>query len=211
MPSVGCVDSNAQVFIAALRDSDQAGFAAGRDLAWYQSEPSREITPTREGLGVADGGHQSGRVQHADAGDRREPARVGVVARACGELVVERGDSSIEREPLGAHIVDQLAHAWAERGIAVTVEHCRQVLLQFASSMRRGAAALQQNGAHLVDQCRAFTHQPVAGAVQRLHVELLFTLDLDEAHRRPGGRLDDRLRVPVVVLLRLDVWAHIFG
>jgi hypothetical protein len=62
--------------------------------------------------------------------------------------------------------------------------------------------------AQLIDQRRSFAHHPVAGAVQRLHVELLLALQLDEAHRRPGRRLGDRLRVPVVVLLRLDVGAH---
>jgi hypothetical protein len=35
-------------------------------------------------------------------------------------------------------------------------------------------ASLQENGAQLIDQGGALSHQPVAGAMQRLHVELLF-------------------------------------
>jgi transposase len=54
-------------------------------------------------------------------------------------------------------------------------------------------------------QGRALADQPVAGAMQRLHVELGFGLELDKPHRRPGRRLGDRLRIVVVVLVRLDV------
>jgi hypothetical protein len=39
---------------------------------------------------------------------------------------------------------------------------------------------------------------------------LFFALELDEAHRRPGRRLRDRLSIMIVVLLRLDVRAHVF-
>ena len=48
----------------------------------------------------------------------------------------------------------------------------------------------QQDGTQLVDQCRALPHQPIAGTVQALYVELLFALQLDEAHRRAGGGSD---------------------
>ncbi len=58
-----------------------------------------------------------------------------------------------------------------------------------------------------------FAHQPVAGTVQALHVELRLALQLDEAHGRAGCGLGNRLGIPLVVLLRLDVgldvlWRH---
>ena len=60
-------------------------------VIWRGTKPSQAARsrPARKDLGVADGGHQRGRVQHADAGDRGEPPRIGVVSRPRGELVVE--------------------------------------------------------------------------------------------------------------------------
>jgi len=46
--------------------------------------------------------------------------------------------------------------------------------------------------------------------MQRLHVQLLFTFQLDETHGWPGGCLGDRFRISIVVLLRLDVGPDIF-
>src|SRR5437868_7770941 len=82
---------------------------------------------------------------------RRLPpcARVGAGAR--GELVVEGGNPLIQLEPFRAHLVGQPAYPWAERGVVVRVRHRRKVLLQLAASLRDGAAALEQNGAQLVN------------------------------------------------------------
>jgi hypothetical protein len=44
-------------------------------------------------------------------------------------------------------------------------------LLQLVPALRDGPAALEQDSAQLVDQCRSFTDQPIAGAMQCLHVE----------------------------------------
>src|ERR1700731_4218415 len=46
--------------------------------------------------------------------------------------------------------------------------------------------------------------------MQRLHVQLLLALQLDKSHRRPRRRLSDRLCIPIVVFLGLDVGPHIF-
>src|ERR1051325_2415365 len=67
-----------------------------------------------------------------------------------------------------------------ERGVVVRVRHRRKVLLQLAASLRDGAAALEQDGAQLVNQRRPLTHQPIANPVQGLHIELLFTLQLED-------------------------------
>ena len=45
--------------------------------------------------------------------------------------------------------------------------------------------------------------------MERLNVELILALQLDEAHGRTRRRLGDALRVAIVVLLRLDVGSNI--
>ncbi len=75
--SVGRTGSSAvdeqlsQILVAAFGDADQPGLAAGRHLTRHQSEPSREIAPTREGFAAINCGHQRRRIQHADARNGR--------------------------------------------------------------------------------------------------------------------------------------------
>lgn len=46
--------------------------------------------------------------------------------------------------------------------------------------------------------------------MQRLNIELFFALQINEAHRGTGCGFGNALRIPVVVLLRLDIGADIF-
>ena len=64
---------------------------------------------------------------------------------------------------------------------------------------------------NLVEKRLSGRHQAGANPMQRLGVELLLALKLDKAHRRSRRRLGDSLSVPVIVLLRFDVWPHILG
>ena len=61
------------------------------------------------------------------------------------------------------------------------------------------------DGADLVRRRGALSDQPVAHAMQNLHVELRLALERHEPHRRPGRRLGNRLGVAIIVLLRLDI------
>jgi len=70
-------------------------------------------------------------------------------------------------------------------------------------------AALQQEGADLIDDTGALPHQPLAHAMQRLQVELIGRLGRDEPHRRSLHRLGDRLGITEIVLLSLVVRAHV--
>jgi hypothetical protein len=70
-----------------------------------------------------------------------------------------------------------------------------------------GHATLQQEGADLIDDTRALTHQTLAHAVKRLQVELLGGLGCDELHRRTLHRLG----ITEVVLLPSRVGTHIFS
>jgi len=46
--------------------------------------------------------------------------------------------------------------------------------------------------------------------MEGLHVELLGTLQRDQAHRRPRRSFGNRFRIPIIVLLRLRVLSDIF-
>jgi len=87
----------------------------------------------------------------------------------------------------------------------VTVKHLPQPNCELCSSLRDDVAALEEKAPVLVHQRSAVTDELVADAVQRLHVELLLALQLNEPHGRPCRRLRDRLSIAVVVFLRLDV------
>jgi hypothetical protein len=70
-------------------------------------------------------------------------------------------------------------------------------------------AALQQEGADLVDDAGALADQSLAHPVQRLQVELIGSLRRHELHRWTLHRLCNRLRITEVVLLSLRVGPHI--
>ena len=72
-------------------------------------------------------------------------------------------------------------------------------------------AAFQQQGSQLIDQRRSIGDEARPGAMKDLHVELFLALEIDETHRRPRRGFGDRLGVPLVVFLRLDVGLNVFG
>ncbi|KMO19937.1 hypothetical protein QR78_11630 [Methylobacterium indicum] len=81
---------------------------------------------------------------------------------------------------------------------------------QLSPPLRDDMAALQKHSADLFHQRRALAHELVTDPVQGLDVELRLGLERHEPRRWAGGRLGDGFGVAVVVLLRLDVRAHIF-
>ena len=62
-------------------------------------------------------------------------------------------------------------------------------------------AALQQEGADLIDDASALTDQSPAHAVWRLQIELVDGLGRDELHRRALHRFRDRFRIAIVIVL----------
>ena len=83
------------------------------------------------------------------------------------------------------------------------------MLLEFAPALWDHDTALEKNRAKPIDQRSPLADQAGTRAVQRLCIELLLALELNEVHGRPCGRLGDRLGIAIVVLLRLDIWADI--
>ena len=71
-------------------------------------------------------------------------------------------------------------------------------------------AALQQEGADLIDDAGALAHQSLAHPMQRLQIELVGGLGRDELHRRTLHRLRDRFRIAVVIFFALGIRAHVF-
>src|SRR5437868_2037840 len=70
-------------------------------------------------------------------------------------------------------------------------------------------AALQQEGADLIDDAGALADQSLSHPMQRLQVELIGSLRRHELHRWPLYCLSDRLRVVEVVLLSLRIGTHV--
>ena len=76
-------------------------------------------------------------------------------------------------------------------------------------ALRHDVPAFEKQAADLVGQGGALTDKAIAHPVQCLDVELLLALEFDKAHGRTGGGFGNRLGIPVVILLHLDVGAHI--
>ena len=77
-------------------------------------------------------------------------------------------------------------------------------------SLAHRNAALQQEGANLIDDAGALADQPLAHAVNGLQVELIAGLGGDEPHRRTLHRFGDRLRIAEVILLSFAVRTDVF-
>lgn len=63
----------------------------------------------------------------------------------------------------------------------------------------------------MVDQRRSFSNQAITGTMERLHIQLLLVLELNEPHGRASGRFRDRFGIAIIVLLGFDIGADVFG
>jgi hypothetical protein len=70
-------------------------------------------------------------------------------------------------------------------------------------------AALQQEGADLIDDAGALADQSLAHTMERLQVELVGGLGCDELHGRTLHRLGDCFRIAKVILLPLRIRPNI--
>ena len=201
----------AQVFVAALADPEQLWLAAGGELSGNHTEPCGEIPSTVEALRLTDSGDKGGGDDRADAGDRHQPTSLFVLLHPADELGVESRDPSIKLGPLRASVGDEHDHPWAQACSALLIHQDAQKLLELPLALRRDHPALKQNGAQLIDQSRPLADQPISRSMKRLHIELVLALQFDKPHRRPRRRFRDPLGVAIVVLLRLDIRADIFG
>ena len=67
-------------------------------------------------------------------------------------------------------------------------------------------AAFHEEATDLIDHPGPLTDQAGTDPMQRQKVHLLGRLDANEAHRRPLHRFDNRLGIPAIDLVALDLW-----
>jgi hypothetical protein len=144
----------------------------------------------------------------ADAGNAHQPLATGILTRNSLDLARQTLDPLVEPAPVASQILDDPNHA-GRQDIRGCSQDARQLGAQEALSLPHSNAALQQEGADLIDDAGALTDQPLSHPVQRLQIELIGGLRRHELHRWPLHRFGNRLRVAEVVLLSLRVWPHV--
>jgi hypothetical protein len=102
---------------------------------------------------------------------------------------------------------DHVAHHRCQRVVCV-LENVGQPRLQLGRLLREDDAALQKKRAYLVDYRSAPRDEPVTNTVHRLKVELIVSLDRDEAHVLALDGFGDGFRVDEVVLVGLHKRLH---
>jgi len=109
--SVGALDEEAtNVGIAALADPKEFRLAAGRMLAWDQSQPGREIASAPKRSAIADGCYQRRRDDRANTRDTHQPSRQVVGLGDQFDLPRDLGDRFLEMLPLRPEMVKDAAH-----------------------------------------------------------------------------------------------------
>jgi hypothetical protein len=97
----------------------------------------------------------------------------------------------------------------AGQGRRWIIEQFSEAQGELRPTLGNNVTALQQDAADLVHQGRPLPDELIANTVQGLHVKLRLGLEGDEAHRRTGCRLGDRLGVAIVVLVSLHVGSNV--
>ena len=137
-------------------------------------------------------------------------SQLGIMASDGFDLTRQTFDPLVEPVPVAGQVLDQVQHPWRQdvRGCG---KDARQLGTQEALSLPYRNAALQQEGADLIDDAGALADQPLPHPVQCLQVELISGLGSDELHRGPLYRLGNRLGIAEVVLLSLRVGPYVLG
>jgi hypothetical protein len=118
-------------------------------------------------------------------------------------------DALIQPVPVACQFLDHSHHAWRQ-DLGAGGEDARQLGVQEAQPLPHRNAALQQEGADLIDDTGALTDQPLTHPVQRLQVKLPGGLRRYDSHRWALHRFSDRLGVAEVILLSLRIGANVF-
>ena len=123
------------------------------------------------------------------------------------DLAGEALNARVQAAPVCRQVFEDTQHAGRER-IGSRRKDARQLGPQETQPLPHRDAALQHEGADLIDDARALTDKPLAHPMQRLQVELVGRLGCDELHGWALHRLGDRFRIAVVVLLTFGIRAH---
>ncbi|MFK4535142.1 hypothetical protein ABIA00_003325 [Bradyrhizobium ottawaense] len=142
----------AEICITALTDSQQLRFASGGKLTWDHAKPGRKIAAPIKELRPFNRRDKRSCHNHADAGDRGQPASVFVLLHTTDKLRVESRNPTVELSPLRARVGDQRDYPRAQSLSALFVHQYAQELFKLLFALRGDQAALKQNRAQLVDQ-----------------------------------------------------------
>jgi hypothetical protein len=126
----------AQIAIATLGDPDEARFAPCRYLSRHEAKPCGKVSSAPECLPFTDCRGKSRRVQHADAGDRRQAPCGFIVLRACCKLVIEGRDALIDGPPFLPHALDQLEQSRADCETVLLAQHRIELAFEITPALR---------------------------------------------------------------------------
>src|SRR5258706_1371681 len=135
---------------------------------------------------------------------RSQPASCRAMASISSDSRSTRS-SSRRQSPARSSIMRNMRGDRTSGGVA----RMRQLGAQEPLSLPHRNAALQQEGADLIDDAGALADQPLPHPVQGLQVELIRGLRGHELHRRPLHRLSDCLGIAEVILLSLGIGTNI--
>ncbi len=97
-----------QIAVAAFADPQQCLLATAGMLAWYQSQPRRQLSAILKIFSVSDGGDQGTRGDRADARDLRQLLAGGVLTVPALELDLQFLNLPVERLEMIPQTLEQL-------------------------------------------------------------------------------------------------------
>ena len=124
------------------------------------------------------------------------------------QRLVGLGQIGLDRPQLRRQCAKRLFHQLGQCVITRRVEPGEE-LRHVARSLRHHHPELRTMPAQRVDRHHPLTAQQLARAMQHQQRLLRDALHRHEAHLRPLHRLADRRRIGSIVLVRLDVGAHV--
>jgi hypothetical protein len=179
-------------------------------FVWEEPEPSAKVASAAEGSSVADAGHHGAGDDWSNSWHTHE-ALAGLIGRDKGfDLTGDSIDTLIQMMPVLHQASDQAHHAGRE-DVGALGENVRQGLPQRSEPLSHRNSALQQEGADLVDHCRALADQAGANAMKSLQIELFDTLCGHKPHGGPLHGFSNGFGITEVVLVALAERLHELG
>jgi hypothetical protein len=160
-------------------------------------------------IACADGGHHRAGEDRSNAGHAHQPFATGILARDGFDLVRQTFDPLIEPAPVAGQIFGN-ADVRGDR-TSGGMARMRGSSARKTYSLTHGNAALEQEGADLIDYAGALADQPLPYLMQCLQVQLIGGLGRDDLHRGPLHRFGDCLRITEVILLALGIGRTYFA
>src|SRR6476659_4241438 len=168
----GCLhEQRAQIAIAAPGYLAEDGTVSRRYLLWHQSEPGAEVAAFGECSAVADRGDRRTRDDRPDAGHRHQPVACRVPTGQRSDLAGQDFDALIEPVPIVSQSLAEVQHAWRQ-DVCAFGKYAGQFDAQEAQHLAHRNAALQQEGANLIDDAGALADLLHVPAVKGLQGEL---------------------------------------